>query len=165
MEWPIETELEKMRIFASTYAGPIAIIRDSKQIVKVVGSAKPTIRIFTCSGHLISSFQVNQYFQPLHFIILLNLLPLQWNSGTLITMGWSDSEELICIQDDGTVLIYDMFGNFQQNFSMGQEAKDTKVSFTFILSLKLLNHLFLLLLLRLQTHASFRPVLAPVWQF
>jgi hypothetical protein len=42
-------------------------------------------------------------------------------------MGWSDSEELLCVQDDGLVLIYDIFGNYQHKFSMGQEAKDTKI--------------------------------------
>lgn len=42
-------------------------------------------------------------------------------------MGWSENEELICVQDDGLVLIYTMFGIYQHTFSMGQEAKDTKV--------------------------------------
>lgn len=42
-------------------------------------------------------------------------------------MGWSDADELLCVQDDGLVLIYDMFGNYQHTFSMGQEAKDTRV--------------------------------------
>lgn len=42
-------------------------------------------------------------------------------------MGWSDAEDLVCVQDDGLVLIYDMFGNYQHTFSMGQEAKDTKI--------------------------------------
>lgn len=42
-------------------------------------------------------------------------------------MGWSDSEDLLCVQDDGTVLIHDMFGNYLHAFSMGQEAKDTKI--------------------------------------
>lgn len=42
-------------------------------------------------------------------------------------MGWSDSEELLCVQDDGRVMIYNMFGQYQHTFSMGQEAKDTKV--------------------------------------
>ena len=51
----------------------------------------------------------------------------QWSSGNLLTLGWSDSEELVCVQDDGLVLIYDMFGNYQHTFGMGQEAKDTKV--------------------------------------
>lgn len=42
-------------------------------------------------------------------------------------MGWTDSEELLCVQDDGVVLIYNMFGQYQHKFSMGQEANDAKV--------------------------------------
>lgn len=45
----------------------------------------------------------------------------------MITLGWSDAEELLCVQDNGLVVIYDMFGNYQRTFSMGQEAKDTKI--------------------------------------
>lgn len=45
----------------------------------------------------------------------------------MLTMGWSDSEELLCIQEDGLVLIYNIFGVYQHKFSMGQEAKDSKV--------------------------------------
>lgn len=52
---------------------------------------------------------------------------LQWNNGNLLTLGWSDSEDLVCVQDDGLVIIYNMFGQYQHTFSMGQEAKDTKV--------------------------------------
>lgn len=44
-----------------------------------------------------------------------------------MTLGWSDAEELLCVQDDGLVLIYNMYGVYQHTFSMGQEAKDTKV--------------------------------------
>lgn len=51
----------------------------------------------------------------------------QWNSGNLLTLGWSDAEELLCVQDDGLVLIYNMFGQYLHAFSMGQEAKDTKI--------------------------------------
>lgn len=42
-------------------------------------------------------------------------------------MGWSDAEELLCVQDDGRVTIYNMFGQYLHTFSMGQEAKDTKI--------------------------------------
>ena len=45
-----------------------------------------------------------------------------------MTLGWSDAEELLCVQDDGLVVIYDIFGKYQHKFSMGPEAKDTKVS-------------------------------------
>lgn len=42
-------------------------------------------------------------------------------------MGWSDAEKLLCIQDDGRVFIYNMFGSHEHTFSMGQEAKDMKI--------------------------------------
>ena len=45
---------------------------------------------------------------------------MQWTSGTLITVGWSRNEDLLCIQEDGAVLVYDMFGNYQYTFNMGQ---------------------------------------------
>ena len=34
-------------------------------------------------------------------------------------MGWSNCEDLICIAEDGAVYIYDMFGTFQRQFSLG----------------------------------------------
>lgn len=59
---------------------------------------------------------------------------LQWNSGVLLHIGWSDGEQLLCIQESGDVLIYDMFGAYQKTFNMGQEVRDTKVcSFIVIL--------------------------------
>ncbi|KAJ6638263.1 Vacuolar protein sorting-associated protein 16 like [Pseudolycoriella hygida] len=107
MEWPVDTELENMMVCAAPYGGPMAVVRDPKKIAKIVGSVKPVVRIFTASGVLLGS--------------------ITWNNGLLLAMGWSDHEELICVQDDGLVSIYDMFGNYQHTFSMGQEAKDTKV--------------------------------------
>lgn len=96
-----------MLVVGSSFGGPIAIVRDWKQFVKTSTSNKPVIRIFTSSGSLIST--------------------INWNSGSFLTMGWSDSEELLCIQDDGVVLRYDLFGKFQHSFTMGPEAKDCKV--------------------------------------
>lgn len=59
MQWPSGTELYKMNVTAAPYGGPIAVVRDSKEFVKVGGSTvKPVIRIFTASGHLISSINV-----------------------------------------------------------------------------------------------------------
>lgn len=43
----------------------------------------------------------------------------QWDGGRLIEMGWSNCEELICIAEDGAVYVYDMFGTFQRQFSLG----------------------------------------------
>ncbi|KAG8236734.1 hypothetical protein J437_LFUL014231, partial [Ladona fulva] len=43
-----------------------------------------------------------------------------WSGGHLMQMGWSSGEELLCIQDDGQVLIYDIFGKHQHTFGIGQ---------------------------------------------
>ena len=42
-------------------------------------------------------------------------------------MGLSDAEEPIFVLEDGTVLVYSLFGAFKTSFSMGQEAKDMKI--------------------------------------
>lgn len=53
----------------------------------------------------------------------------QWSSGQLISFGWSQQEELLCVQDDGMVLIYDMFGTYQHTFSIGNVSYLHKISF------------------------------------
>lgn len=45
---------------------------------------------------------------------------LQWNSGQLVRLGWSSSEELLCIQENGKVLKYSVYGEYIHAFSMGQ---------------------------------------------
>ncbi|KAH0946208.1 hypothetical protein HN011_010546 [Eciton burchellii] len=94
-------------IVAAPYGGSIAITRNPKKLVKVQGPNKPLILLYTSSGKLTAK--------------------LQWSSGQLISFAWSQQEELLCVQDDGMVLIYDMFGTYQHTFSMGNTAKDTKV--------------------------------------
>ncbi|XP_043465460.1 vacuolar protein sorting-associated protein 16 homolog [Leptopilina heterotoma] len=94
-------------IVAAPYGGSIAITRNPKKLVKVQGAGKPVILFYSSSGRIMAK--------------------LQWTSGQLVTLGWSHQEELLCIQEDGMVLIYDMFGNYQHAFSMGNEAKQTKV--------------------------------------
>lgn len=61
MEWAADMELYQMTVVAAPYGGPIAIVRDSKEFVKVGGSTvKPIIRIFTASGHLLASINVRK---------------------------------------------------------------------------------------------------------
>lgn len=42
-------------------------------------------------------------------------------------MGWSNGEELLCVQTDGLVLRYDILGRFQHKLYVDEEAKTTKV--------------------------------------
>lgn len=54
-------------------------------------------------------------------LCLFVYLPVsQWKSGPLVQLGWTVSDELLCVQEDGSVLIYDLFGSFKRHFSMGQ---------------------------------------------
>ena len=51
----------------------------------------------------------------------------KWGAGRPVAAGWSDTEQALFVLEDGTVLVYSMFGTFQSTFSMGQEAKDVKI--------------------------------------
>lgn len=44
---------------------------------------------------------------------------VQWKSGVVKHLGWTVCDDLLCIQEDGTVLVYDLFGSFKRHFSMG----------------------------------------------
>ncbi|KAL7029066.1 hypothetical protein ACKWTF_006087 [Chironomus riparius] len=107
MDFPDDINLEQMKVYASSFGGPFAVMKDPNLLRKTGSTVKPVIFIFSSSGNLISK--------------------INWNSGVLLTMGWSDSEELLCIQENGIVLIYGLFGEFQHKFSMGQEATDTQI--------------------------------------
>lgn len=43
----------------------------------------------------------------------------QWKSGVVKQLGWTVSDDLLCVQEDGTVLVYDLLGGFKRHFSMG----------------------------------------------
>lgn len=42
-------------------------------------------------------------------------------------MGWSNAEELLCVQADGAVLRYDLHGAFQHRLYVCEEAKQSRV--------------------------------------
>lgn len=37
----------------------------------------------------------------------------------MVSLGWSAEEELLCVQEDGVVLVYGLHGDFRRHFSMG----------------------------------------------
>lgn len=74
MEWSADTELYQMSVIAAPYGGPMAIVRDTKDFVKVGGSTvKPVIRIFTASGHLLASINVRTKLQIFSFYFHKNV--------------------------------------------------------------------------------------------
>ncbi|CAH2013554.1 unnamed protein product [Acanthoscelides obtectus] len=42
-------------------------------------------------------------------------------------MSWTNDEELVCIQEDGVVVIHNMFGKYQHAFNISQKIQDTKI--------------------------------------
>ncbi|XP_041371955.1 vacuolar protein sorting-associated protein 16 homolog isoform X2 [Gigantopelta aegis] len=105
MDWIGLIDISKFVVAAAPYGGPIALMKDESKAV--VSNVKPIISVYNAAGKLLSQ--------------------LRWNSGHILQLGWSNTEELLCIQDDGVVLIYDIYLNFKRTFGMGQEAKDVKV--------------------------------------
>ncbi|XP_053409060.1 vacuolar protein sorting-associated protein 16 homolog [Mercenaria mercenaria] len=107
LEWGDQIDLSKFIVAAAPYGGPVALLRDDSNNPNISASVKPIIHVFTSSGRPIAQ--------------------LRWTSGRIKKLGWSTTEDLLCVQDDGVVLVYDIFLNFKRQFGLGQEAKDTKV--------------------------------------
>lgn len=88
----------------------LALIRDDKKLLMKGVSlppGKPQILVFTPTGKFLSS--------------------IKWKNGEIALIGWSNSEDLLIVQDDGTVYVYDIFGTLQNSFILDQEIRDTKI--------------------------------------
>ena len=44
-------------------------------------------------------------------------------------MGWSVTEDLLCVADDGSVLVYDIHGAIKKTLTMGQVSEFTTKTF------------------------------------
>lgn len=60
MSWNIDYELNTMIISGASYGGPIALIRDKNQLVRVMGPCKPVIHIYNCAGKHMSNIVVSR---------------------------------------------------------------------------------------------------------
>lgn len=69
MEWANAFNMENVIVTSCSFGGPLAVRRDPKKIVKVQGSGKPTIYIYTAAGELVSSIVVSENIFFLHFEI------------------------------------------------------------------------------------------------
>lgn len=109
MAWQETVDLSKFIVSAAPFGGPIALMRADKHFVRVQGSSinKPVIHIFSSAGKELAS--------------------VKWDAGSVVQMGWSVTEDLLCVADDGTVLVYDIHGAIKKTLTMGQDAKESKV--------------------------------------
>lgn len=88
---------------------------------------RPVLDIYSASGMPLASLLVSisaglgtgHWARPLWTEHGLRHLSLQWKSGPVVALGWSAEEELLCVQEDGAVLVYGLHGDFRRHFSMG----------------------------------------------
>ncbi|XP_053493194.1 vacuolar protein sorting-associated protein 16 homolog [Ictalurus furcatus] len=104
MGWNLKDGLRDCLIAAAPYGGPIALLREPQRRSP---SARPQLEIYSASGGTLANFP--------------------WKSGVVRQLGWTVCDDLLCIQEDGTVLVYDLFGSFKRHFSMGNEVGQSQV--------------------------------------
>ncbi|CAD5122098.1 DgyrCDS10548 [Dimorphilus gyrociliatus] len=94
-------------IAIAPYGGPIALLRDVSRGPPTTSTSMPILYIFNSAGK--------------------TLAQTPWSSGKVIHIGWTTSEQLLCVQDEGTVLVYNIFGKMQKHFGMGETAKEQRI--------------------------------------
>uniref|UniRef100_UPI003AAA6B6E vacuolar protein sorting-associated protein 16 homolog isoform X3 n=1 Tax=Centroberyx gerrardi TaxID=166262 RepID=UPI003AAA6B6E len=104
MGWSLRDGLRDSLVAAAPYGGPIALLREPHRRSP---SSRPQLEIYSASG--------------------VNMASFPWKSGPVVQLGWTVCDELLCVQEDGSVLIYDLFGTFKRHFSMGQEVVQSQV--------------------------------------
>ncbi|XP_062303702.1 vacuolar protein sorting-associated protein 16 homolog [Osmerus eperlanus] len=104
MGWSLRDGLKDCLVAAAPYGGPIALLKEPQRRSP---SSRPQLEIYSSSGSSMASFP--------------------WKSGPVCQLGWTVCDDLLCIQEDGTVLIYDLFGTFKRHFSMGNEVTQYQV--------------------------------------
>lgn len=59
MIWSMDEGLGNMIVSGAPYGGPVAVVRDRKQFVRVMATSKPVITIYNCAGNVISKILVS----------------------------------------------------------------------------------------------------------
>ncbi|XP_074848263.1 vacuolar protein sorting-associated protein 16 homolog [Carettochelys insculpta] len=106
MAWNLKEDLQDCLVAAAPYGGPIALLKNNLRREKSP-SSRPVLEIYSAAG--------------------VPLASVLWKSGQVVQLGWTASEDLLCIQEDGSVLIYNLFCEFQRHFSMGNEVLQNHV--------------------------------------
>jgi hypothetical protein len=99
-----DIDLSKHLCAAAPFGGPIALIINDKKIVAYQGQAtKNVLHIYNNAGKLLTQ--------------------IQWDKGTIITMGWTSDEKLACVLEQGMICLVEINGNTTQ-ISLGEDAKE-----------------------------------------
>jgi hypothetical protein len=107
MEWEA-IDLSIYKVAGAKFGGPVALMRDTSKPLKVGQVALPNDKIFvyTSGGNKIADFAPE---------------------GHLVGMGWTDTEQLVCVQMDGNVFVYDIHGEYSFQFSTGRTVREQGV--------------------------------------
>uniref|UniRef100_A0A671K798 Vacuolar protein sorting-associated protein 16 homolog n=1 Tax=Sinocyclocheilus anshuiensis TaxID=1608454 RepID=A0A671K798_9TELE len=101
MGWNLKDGLRECLVAAAPYG---ALLKGHNRRSP---SDRPQLEIYSSSGLPLASFP--------------------WKSGVVKQLGWTVSDDLLCVQEDGTVLVYDLLGGFKRHFSMGNEVSQSQV--------------------------------------
>lgn len=107
MHWSGKINLFKNLVAISQCSGLIAMMKDENLSGGGASTNREFLSIYNAAGVLISSFR--------------------WNSGTVIGLEWTNNEDLMCIQDDGQLLLYSMHGEFIKVSALGNDCRENKV--------------------------------------
>lgn len=77
--------LENMIVSGAQYGGPMAVVRDRKQFVRITGAAKPVITIYNGVGNVISKILVS-ILTTTYTTLQLSLMGVSRNYGSSIAI-------------------------------------------------------------------------------
>lgn len=102
--WP-DLDLSRQILVGAPHAGAVAVLRNTNKVVAMTGKEgelRRGVQIYSLSGGLVASLP-----EP---------------AGKVVRAGWTSSERLVLVQDDGLVLIYSVSGELESTVALSKEA-------------------------------------------
>ncbi|KAG8767534.1 hypothetical protein FRC15_005602, partial [Serendipita sp. 397] len=113
MQWNLSSvgggsDLSGYIVAGARFGGPVAIMRDNTKLIALGRTTftKPVIQVFSSSG--------------------VHLATINWELSKVVSLGWTSSEQLVVLNEDGQYRLYDLQGTYR-SFSLGSEAAETGV--------------------------------------
>ncbi|KAJ2742026.1 Vacuolar protein [Coemansia sp. BCRC 34301] len=105
MQWA-ELDLSRFRVSASSFGGPIALLRDDRLLAEAGSSTllDTSIHVFSASGQAIGKIECDD------------------GVHRMAGFSWNNREQLVCVQEDGTVRVFSLSGHEPTSFSLGPDA-------------------------------------------
>ncbi|KAG8824734.1 hypothetical protein FRC17_009032 [Serendipita sp. 399] len=102
------SDLSGYIVAGARFGGPVAIMRDNTKLIALGRTTftKPVIQVFSSSG--------------------IHLATINWELSKIVSLGWTASEQLVVLNEDGQYRLYDLQGIYR-SFSLGSEAAETGV--------------------------------------